>query len=139
MARRNLRSLLVAAALCALGPVAVLAQTDLRVTKSGNDVAFNWTLGSQYYIVSASSGDPQFRFPQTLATDLSGPPGSYAYYNGLSNGINLQFFDVSGPGEASPLGKYTGGEVSAGSVSCKTIIEPWNQYDGSLRTDTDPQ
>ena len=92
-----------------LAPTFHAQTTDLTVTKSGNDILLSWSTGSPDYTVALSNTNPQFPQGQALATGLSSGP--YTYSGGLTNGVSLQFFDVSGAGETSPLLNYTGGAV----------------------------
>ena len=87
------------------------SNTQILLTKNGNNVDIGISSGCPTYAVSRSQNGPQFPSPQTLAAGL--PAGSYSYVNGLTNGVVLEFFDVNGTCEITLGGStnYTGGAI----------------------------
>ena len=111
MERKQVKmSRVVAFATGALCSMLLHAQvTDLTASKSGADIVFTWNSGTANFNVSLSNYDSRFPFPTVLSADLS--TGSYIYASGLTNGVNLQFFDISDANDPGSAGNYTGGAV----------------------------
>lgn len=86
--------------------VSAIASTSVTLSKSGNDLVITGAGGSADYTLTKSDDDPRFGDPDVLTLPVPSVP-SYTYVGGLTNGVNLQFFDMTGRGEVNR--GYTGG------------------------------
>ena len=81
--------------------------TTLYLSKSGNDIALNWT-GDGVLYDCAISRDAEFhQGVQTLFIDLNNT--TYTYKNGLINGEEILFFDVTDEVEQNRGTNWNGG------------------------------